>query len=81
MRRRSLPLELNLVEVIFMSVEYDVREYVCGFCGNIFDEASRTSRGEKHSRVTTQIVCPRCRNFLVTKSGKLLRVVKAKPKF
>jgi len=38
-------------------------------CGHVFTHWVGTSSGEKHSKVSTQIVCPRCGNFLKTWSG------------
>jgi DNA-directed RNA polymerase subunit RPC12/RpoP len=43
-------------------------KYKCDWpgCGYEFEAFAVTSSGEKHSIVTTQIVCPRCGNGLPT---------------
>ena len=42
------------------------REYKCGWCGWKFKQAVGISSGGKHSTVSSQVVCPRCRNGLPT---------------
>lgn len=48
--------------------KYEENDYYCGFCKYKFTQNIRTSIPQnidgKHNRVTTQVVCPRCNNFL-----------------
>lgn len=54
-----------------------IKEYDCGWCGYVFQLRVRLSYGEKHNRVSTQVQCPRCKNFLNTwEDGKSLSAVK-----
>lgn len=44
------------------------RKYTCGYCGYSFDQAVRKIQmsESKRSRVSSQVRCPNCRNFLRT---------------
>lgn len=39
-------------------------------CGHEFKMMVGTSSGEKHSRISTHVVCPRCGNGLKTWKGE-----------
>lgn len=41
-------------------------EYHCFYCGYDFEQMIRKSLGDKHSTVSDQVICPRCKNFLKT---------------
>ncbi len=44
-------------------------KYHCGFCGNDFEQEVGTSFGGNHSKVSTQVKCSGCGNFLKTWEG------------
>ncbi len=41
-------------------------KYHCPFCQNEFEQEVGTSAGEKHSRVSSQVKCLKCGNFIKT---------------
>ncbi len=44
-----------------------IEDYKCGWCGNRFKARADTFAGSrKHNKVSTQIACPRCGNFIPT---------------
>ena len=47
-------------------------KYKCNYpkCGYEFERDVRTSAGGKHSTVSTQVQCPKCKNYLPTWSGR-----------
>lgn len=47
-------------------------KYKCTWpkCGYEFEREVGTYSGGKHNRVSTQIQCPKCKNFIPTWSGK-----------
>jgi len=61
---------------------YENRKYVCGYCTYTFEQAvRRLETGTKRGNVSTQVVCPHCKNFLKTwddgeKIGELVRRIK-----
>ena len=43
------------------------KKYYCNYCTNEFKQKVRmTETDSKHSRVSSQVVCPECGNFLST---------------
>jgi len=49
-----------------LSATKEIIKYHCDYCKYDFEQGVRTSRGGKHSRVSTQVKCPRCGNGLLT---------------
>jgi len=47
-------------------MEKEELDYVCGFCGHNFKQKVGMSGGEKHSKVSSQVKCPHCKNFIPT---------------
>ena len=47
-------------------MEKELIEYCCGFCGHKFSRLVGTSSGEKHNKVSDQVKCKKCNNFLKT---------------
>ena len=47
-------------------------KYKCNYpkCGYEFERDVGTSSGGKHSTVSTQVQCPKCKNYLPTWSGR-----------
>lgn len=46
--------------------KYVENEYVCDWCSHKFKQKVRTSGTVKHNKVSTQIVCQMCGNFIKT---------------
>jgi len=40
-------------------------DYVCKWCGYKFSQKVGYA-GDKHSAVSSQVICPRCKNFIPT---------------
>ncbi len=43
-----------------------INTYVCGFCTFSFEAVVGTSSGDKKTRVSSQVRCPACKNFVRT---------------
>jgi len=43
----------------------ELKKYNCGWCQNVFEQYVGNS-GYKHSSVSSQVVCPKCKNFIPT---------------
>ena len=44
-------------------VDKELRKYICGWCGNKFEQEVGLS-GDKHSTTTDQVKCKKCGNFI-----------------
>jgi len=49
------------------SKEGTLKDYFCLYCGYKFKHWVRTVSGNGKHNLTTQIMCPQCKNFLTTK--------------
>jgi rubredoxin len=43
-----------------------LNKYYCGYCKYEFEQEVNTSGGGKHSKISSQVICPACTNFLKT---------------
>lgn len=44
-----------------------IMNYHCRFCNNYFEQSvGKSSNGGKHKKVSSQVQCPKCKNFVKT---------------
>ena len=44
----------------------ELKKYKCRYCGYEFEQLVGSTGDEKHNKVSSQVKCPQCGNFLKT---------------